>query len=243
MHTEEYDRMFRHEGDYWWFVGRRRLVFTLIDEWARSLKHARILDVGCGTGAMAKELQRYGEVVACDLSHLSLEYCKKRCLEELVCGDIACLPFQDQSFDLIVALDILEHVPDDKAAMRELRRVLKPNGRLVVTVPAYRFLWSNHDVALMHCRRYTARELKRKLIEAGFRVRKLSYAMTILFPLVASFRLLSKWKDKNKPPEASILPVSPKVNRWLERLQQFESRIVRRMNLPFGVTVVAVLEP
>lgn len=243
MQIDEYERMFRNEGDYWWFVGRRRLVFKLLEAWFQGGKSFTILDIGCGTGAMAQELQQYGTVIAADLMPESLRYCRQRGLGLLALGDVTRLPFAASSFDLVVALDLLEHVEDDQAAISELKRVLKPEGRLVVTVPAYRFLWSNHDVALMHYRRYTARELARKMRDAGFQIAKLSYAVSLLFPLIAPLRILSRWRDRNKPPVASVRPVSPTVNRWLLRLQQMESRLVSRVNLPFGVTVVAVLKP
>lgn len=243
MNAEEYDRMFRYEGDYWWYVGRRHLVHTLIKQWIGQTENPLILDIGCGTGAMAKDLQQYGNVIGCDLRHTALEYCRKRSLSELVQGDITNLPFQDHSFDLIVALDILEHVPDDAAALKELRRVLKPNGRLVVTVPAYQFLWGNHDLALGHVRRYTARELKRKVKTANFRVSKMSHALSLLFPVVALMRVISRCRDKNKAPEASIIPLPNWANSALEGLQQMESNIIRHVSLPVGVTVVAVLEP
>lgn len=233
---------FRTEDEYWWFAGRRDLALTLIHDWIATRESPRILDIGCGTGATARDLRRYGEVTACDLALLPLQYCRRRGLDELVVGDVLRLPFRDGSFDLAVALDLLEHVGDDIGAVRELHRVLKPGGRLVITVPAYQALWSNHDLALKHVRRYTARELRGRLLRAGFRVRKLSYAMTFLFLPAAISRILSKMADRGKKPEAFVTPVSPAMNRLLTSLEHIEARLIHRVSLPFGLTVAAVVE-
>src|SRR5437588_5414835 len=146
MNADEYERMFRLEDSYWWFVGRHDLVLTTLRNrfGARPERKLTILDIGCGTGAMSRKLQdgEWGDVVSADFSPLALSFSKRRGLCRLCASDAMRLPFRDNSFDLIVALDILEHVSDDAAALKEFHRVLKPGGTIVATVPAYQSLWS-----------------------------------------------------------------------------------------------------
>lgn len=234
MNTQEYERMFRTEDSYWWFIGRHDLVETFIIKQYGTSAHLRILDIGCGTGAMSTRLSRWGDVISADFSPVALSYSRKRRLNKLCAADAMHLPFKDASFDLIVSLDILEHLPDDHAAMKELYRVLKPGGRLISTVPAYTSLWSGHDEALMHQRRYVAREIKRLVEHEGLHIERLSYAMTFLYPIVAVVRILTR---HSKKPQASLVAVSPFVNRALIGLLKFENRLIRRFRLPYGVTV------
>lgn len=238
MQAEEYGRMFQFETDYWWFVGRRRLVMRLLEPCLKS-GSGWLLDAGCGTGALLTELQQQARhVVGLDLEPLALRYARQRGEFALVQARLEALPFRSNTFDAITALDVLEHLPDDRPALRELRRVLKPDGVLIITVPAYRFLWSKHDIALHHYRRYTARELRARLHEAGFEVRKLSYAVSLLFVPILLFRWLDRLR--RTPPAATLVPVGKRLNRWLIQLQDWESRLLQRVNLPFGVSLVAV---
>jgi len=238
MQAEEYGRMFQFETDYWWFVGRRRLVMRLLEPCLKP-GSGWLLDAGCGTGALLTELQqRARHVVGLDLEPLALRYARQRGEFALVQARLEALPFRSNTFDAITALDVLEHLPDDRPALRELRRVLKPDGVLIITVPAYRFLWSKHDIALHHYRRYTARELRARLHEAGFEVRKLSYAVSLLFVPILLFRWLDRLR--RTPPAATLVPVGKRLNRWLIQLQDWESRLLQRVNLPFGVSLVAV---
>lgn len=236
MHPDEYQRMFEQEDTYWWFLGRRRLVFDLIRRYVHT-PEPRILDVGCGTGAMASDLTKVGSVVASDLSEHALGFSRRRNLASLCCADAMRLPFRSGSFDIVVALDLLEHLPDDRAAAAEFRRVLAPEGWLFVTVPAYRFLWSGHDLALMHYRRYTARDVDRLLSAAGFRLRKLSYAVTVLFPIVWLVRQREKRLAK---PQSSVRPLPGPLNSLLKGVMAVENACLRYTSLPFGVSVVAV---
>ncbi len=237
MNPAEYERMYSQEDTYWWFIGRRRLVLDLIRSRFGGQRALSILDVGCGTGAMSSELAALGNVVSTDLSGLALGFSKRRGLKRMCCADAIRLPLRPESFDAVVALDLLEHIPDDAAAVREFARVLRPGGCLFATVPAYRFLWSGHDLALMHVRRYTAREF-RALVEAnGLGVSRLSYAMTALFPLVW---LVRRRERSDIEPRSSVKPVPRMVNRLLIRILNAENAWLRRADLPFGVSVVCV---
>lgn len=237
MQTEEYARMYAYEGDYWWFVGRRKLVNALIRTYVGTVE-GWILDAGCGTGAMLQELAQFSPAVGVDIEGLALRYARQRGDFPLIQARLESLPFTDESFQLITALDVLEHLSDDRQALRELRRVLKPNGWLIATVPAYNWLWSKHDIALHHRRRYTADLLHRCLETEGFEVDKLSYSVMFLFLPIALFRWLDRWRPT--PPTATVIPVPSILNRWLVRLQQFEVRLIRRFNLPFGVSLIAL---
>lgn len=239
MNPAEYERMYAQEDTYWWFVGRRRLILNLLSDHCHDKSDAAILDVGCGTGAMSADLSRHGRVVSADLSELALSFSKRRGLGRLCCADACRLPLASSSFDAVIALDLLEHIPDDHAAMQEFARVLRPGGCLYATVPAYRFLWSGHDLALMHMRRYTAPEFRRLVTNGAFRVIRLSYAMTALFPIVWMVRR----RERNSPhPQASVKPVPRAMNSLLTRVLAMENWWLRRANLPFGVSVLCVAE-
>ncbi|NUL81286.1 MAG: class I SAM-dependent methyltransferase [Armatimonadetes bacterium] len=237
MELREYDRMFQNESSYWWFVARRELVLSLLEPYAPN--GWSILDAGCGTGAMAVELQKWGDVTGADSEERALEYCRQRGLRNLALCSVESMPFGDEQFDLITALDLIEHVGDDRAALSEMARCLKPGGILALSVPAYRFMWSGHDLALMHKRRYRASELRAKIEETGLKVEKISYALMLLFLPILIVRLLDRWFRRGEP-AATVLPVPIWVNRILIWLQRMEAKLIRNVNLPFGVSIVAI---
>src|SRR5215472_12984960 len=181
MNQAEYETMYRLETYYWWFVARRQLVTGLVREQIADPKRSRILDVGCGTGANREALTSYGAVFGADLSAEALSFSRSRADGPLTRSRIERLSFIDGCFDLITALDVLEHADDDLSSMDELYRALRPGGLLIVTVPAYGFLWSEHDEALHHRRRYAASELRNKLSRVGFEIERISYFITFLF--------------------------------------------------------------
>jgi SAM-dependent methyltransferase len=242
MNHPEYERMFRNEDHYWWFVSRRELVVDLVarlplDPASRPV----IVDLGCGTGATAAALGRFGRVVGIDFSPLALDCCGRRGLNRLARARAELIPLQDACVDAIVGTDVLEHIDDDAATLAEFFRVLKPGGHAVITVPAYRFLWSEHDEALMHKRRYMAGTLKTRAIAAGFRVPFSSYALCFLFPLALG-RLLKTRRAPDRPPQAQVKPVPPWLNAALVRFQRLETRLLQHVRLPWGLSVVAVLQ-
>jgi SAM-dependent methyltransferase len=240
MNTAEYARMFENEDRYWWFVSRRELVMDLVNR--HVLKPDPIIvDIGCGTGATASALGRVGRVVGVDFSPLALKACASRGLSELLRAKAEAIPLATGSVDAIVATDILEHLDDDLAALTEFRRVLKPGGQVVMTVPAYQFLWSEHDLALMHRRRYVAAQIGELAARAGFRRVRLGYALSLLFPLALG-RLLRRREASDRPPEALIKPIPDWLNAALIRLQRFEKALFRRASLPWGLSVVTVLQ-
>ena len=244
MNPGEYERMYRLEDTYWWFVGRHRLVEGLIaaryGRGGAQAKPLSILDVGCGTGAMSARLAKWGTVVSADYSPLALEFSRRRGLTHLLGADAMRLPLGSECFDLITVMDVLEHLQDDQAALCEFFRVLKPGGRLIATIPAYPHLWSEHDIALMHHRRYTRAQFGERVQKAGMRLEKLSHTMTTLYPLVAMQRRLNAHHPPHQPPHAAMPLFPTPVNRLLTGFFTLENTLARNVNLPFGVTIFCV---
>ncbi|MCL6476530.1 MAG: class I SAM-dependent methyltransferase [Firmicutes bacterium] len=240
MNPAEYERMYRYEDHYWWFVSRRELVDSLVRRLPLA-PDAVIIDVGCGTGATAVQLRNYGRVIGVDISPLALAWSRQRGLSDLLLAAAERLPIARESVDVIVATDILEHLDDDVAVLREFHRTLKPGGFVVVTVPAYSILWSEHDLALMHRRRYVARVLAHRSRAAGFEIVRLTYALFFLFPFALVMRLLKRRPPPGKEPEAQLPPLPPWLNHLLIRFQRFETAMLAHMRFPWGVSVVAVL--
>jgi SAM-dependent methyltransferase len=241
MNTAEYERMYRLEDTYWWFVGRHKLIENVMRASYPDPNPERvILDAGCGTGAMSIRLKQWGRVVSADFSPLALQFSRRRGLNHLLCADAMRLPFEVGTFDTIVSMDVLEHIPDDALALREFYRVLKPGGRVILTVPAYPHLWSEHDIALMHFRRYQRTELQARFTEAGFRLEKLSHTMTTLYPLVSLQRKLNARKPPHDPPQAAMPQVPAPLNSALTGLLAVENAVAQRVNFPFGVTLLGI---
>jgi len=244
MKHEEYERMYRFEDGYWWFVARRHLIVSLIESLYPQDGRLRILDIGCGTGKMLDELAAFGDVVGADFSPEALQFCVTRGVgADLARADVRRLPFADGTFDVVTAMDIIEHIDDDKAASSEIFRVLRPGGRLLVTVPAFTSLWSEHDEALHHYRRYTVPRLKDLFQRVGLSVDKVSYTVTTLFPAIWAYRQVSNLLPKRHgdvEKKANLVNFSEPVNAALLSLSRWETRLVQRLSLPFGVSVVCV---
>jgi SAM-dependent methyltransferase len=236
-----YDRMAEIDAGHWWFVARRRIVSALITQHVPLKPEARILEVGAGTGSNLAMLQRFGEVDAIEPDEGARALASRR-------GGIAVkgglLPDQveiaDGRYDLIVLLDVLEHIEHDVASLKVLRRKLAPGGRMLLTVPAAPWMWSAHDVAHHHKRRYTAATLRAAFREGGLRVRHMSHFNSLLYPLIATVRLLGRLTGREGGDDA--MP-SPPVNSLLERTFASERHLVTRGALPFGVSLLAVVEP
>lgn len=183
MQAHHYPIIYEVEESHWWYVGRRKIIQTFVERICSTLQTSkvRILDVGCGTGANLKMLGLYGDAEGVDVSQQAVEFCRRRGLESVNHGAIEDLPYRDETFDLITALDVLEHLDDDGAGLREMRRVLRPQGTLLLFVPAFMFLWGVQDDVSNHRRRYRLPALRRLLEEAGFEVEKESYANITFF--------------------------------------------------------------
>jgi SAM-dependent methyltransferase len=177
------------EDRHWWFASRTRAILGYLDRYVGpDGPNRRILDVGCGAGNMMHHLSHYGQVVGVDLYSKPLEVARQRGLDVQE-GSADDLPFDDQTFDVVTLLDVVEHVPNEHGVFAECRRVLKPGGKLLVTVPALMWLWSQNDVINAHQRRYTRAELNQKLERHGLRVLASSYNNFFLFPMAAGLIL------------------------------------------------------
>jgi SAM-dependent methyltransferase len=237
-----YEHIYRVEQAHWWYVGRRRIVFEWVIKLLADHPLPGVLDVGCGTGFNIEALHAtgYEHVVGLDLSSEALSFCRLRGLESLVCGDGANPPLNPESFEVILALDMIEHLADDVSALRALGRLLKPGGSLVVFVPAFQFLWGLQDEVSHHYRRYTARELGQKLSLAGLDVVKLSYANMFLFPLILVGRLVLRLFG-NRIRGTSENDLHPGwSNGLLQAIFASERFLLRHVDLPFGVSVLCV---
>ncbi len=238
MEAIEYERMHAEEERSWWFRGRRRVLEAAVARLGLP-EGARIVDVGCGTGGNLAMLQHYGDAVGVEPSPVGAAYARERTGAEVVEATAEDTRLPAASADLVTAFDVLEHLDDDLAALGELRRVLKPGGRLLVTVPAFMMLWSGHDVALHHRRRYRRAQLHERLSRAGFRVDWVSYYNASLFPAVAAVRLTRRLLGGGATKADGVSPPPPPLNRALEALFAAERHVVGRAPLPFGVSLIA----
>jgi SAM-dependent methyltransferase len=234
------------EERHWWYRGRRAVLDAVLDGLGPLRAgggEARILDAGCGSGRNMVELARRGAVTGVELASQSLEVARARGLGPVLPGSLDDpLPFDDASFDLAVALDVLEHVADDAAALHELARVLAPGGRLLVTVPQYGWLLGEHDVLAHHHRRYTRGRLLARAAAAGFAAERVTAFNSVLLAPIAAARLVQR--ARRRPQPASDLGRTPQgaVNRALEGVLRAEARLIRRgRDLPAGVSLLAVL--
>lgn len=229
------------DDTYWWFVGRRAVLDTVL-RWFGKRTHVAV-DIGCGSGRNMQLLAHHADVVmGLDRSPAALELAAGHGFQTAN-ADGHAIPLADCSVDLLSALDVLEHLDDDMRALEEFHRVLRPDGLLLVTVPAYRFLWSEHDEALMHRRRYVASELHVKLTRSGFRVLKRSYAVFFTFFPIVFYRLFRGLFPKDPlAPKASHIELPGLLNNFLIRLLRFEAWMTRAINLPWGTSIVVLAQ-
>src|SRR5215218_372607 len=183
MQSHHYPILYQVEETHWWYVGRRRIIQSLVERISTTLNNPdpRILDVGCGTGANLKMLANYGRAEGVDISPQAVEFCRQRGLDSVKLGAIELLPYDTDSFELVTALDVIEHLDDDVAGLREMRRVLRQEGRILGFVPAFMFLWGVQDDVSKHRRRYTLPGLLKAVEAAGFEVEWSSYANISFF--------------------------------------------------------------
>jgi SAM-dependent methyltransferase len=236
MNLEEYGRMYALEETQWWYVGMRAITRSVVVP--RLSPGARVLDAGCGTGNNLKHLSEWGRAVGVDLSEEALRFCRTRGVD-VVRGNLLRLPFDDARFDLITSFDVIYHrwVTDDRQAVRELVRVLRPGGRLFVRVPALKMLWGAHDEAVHSRHRYTRGELTRLFEECGLDVERASYCNSLLFPVLALRRTLDRLLDRHGS-DVESLPAP--IERAFRVLLSIEAWWLRRFSMPVGGSVIAL---
>jgi SAM-dependent methyltransferase len=228
-----YERMYAMEDGHWWFRGRRAVLWSLLDH-ALPPHPARVLDAGCGTGRNVVEFAPLGDVTGIEPSASAVEFCHRRGLTNVREATVESLPFPGDSFDLLFALDVLEHLDDDVTGMRELRRVAAPGAWFVATVPAYRWLWSQHDDVHHHRRRYTRPQLLSNAHAAGWRPVFTTYFNSILLPPIAAVRAFRRGRATSTDYDLT----SRGLDRVLGAPMQLEARaIARGVRLPAGVSI------
>lgn len=232
------DRMTSGEVEHWWYVAKRRLIAQC---WPPLPSTARCLDVGCGGGAMLLETGQFLHAFGVDLSPQALHHGQGEGLSRLARADASALPFEDGSFSIAAALDVLEHHPHPERLLGEVRRILTEHGVLIVTVPAFQWMWSYADHVLGHYRRYTRPQLVAELEGAGFRIERLTYFHSWLLPVAWTFRKLRAFTGCTE--SADDFPVPGLLNRALLGICRVELWLLSRYDLPFGLSLFAVARP
>jgi SAM-dependent methyltransferase len=241
--------LYEKEAAYWWNVSKREMVLSLLGclgflESRRELGLAA--DIGCGGGYTIKVLESHWRMVGVDPSRQALHLCRSRGVRRLCQVDTTgfSLPFKTGSFDVVLALDVIEHIEDDTCALAECRRILKDDGLIIVTAPAFMWLWSPWDEALGHRRRYTTLSLSETIHKAGLSVKKMTYMFFFSFPFAASIRGAKKLLQRDAQSYSTDFIIIPKaLNSLLVRIGRLEQWMVTRLslNLPFGLSVLSVM--
>lgn len=246
MRPSELQKMRDLEDTYWWFVGRRHLVRDLIARFAPEREPLAILDAGCGTGGTLNHLRGMGDLYGCDVAPEALEACRARGFEDVRRCPVEALDFPDERFDVLVSCDVIEHIDADRRAMDEMARVLRPGGILVLTVPAHPWLWSAHDEALDHQRRYTAGQLRSLIEDAGLGVELYSKAVAISMPAIlasiAYRRLVRVFRrgGADGTEQTALFELPRPLNRMLIWMLDIEAWLMQFVSLPIGASLVAV---
>ncbi len=242
MDPREYELMYRVEDEHWWYRGMASITRTMLARWYGASSSLRILDAGCGTGsAMTALLPAYGCVTGVDIHPLALQFCRKRGISRIACASILDLPFGSAEFDLVTSFDVLyeKAVDSDLAALREFARVLVPNGRVLLRLPAYDWLRGRHDEMVHTKKRYTAKEVAHLLAEGGFMVEHITFANMFLFPL-AVLKRIGETLFSAREGQSDLNLNAGIFNTIFEKILTSESALIARNSLPFGLSVVAV---
>ncbi len=243
MEQIEYEIMAAVEDAHWWYRGMRAISAAWLDLAYPQRRDLRILDTGCGTGGNGEFLQRYGAVSGLDLAALALQFGQRRLPGKLTRGSVVTLPFVDAAFDLVTSFDVLYHrgVINERAALAETARVLRPDGRFLMRLPAYRWLASKHDRSVHGRHRYTAREVRTLVTEAGLEVERVSYINTLLFPLPLLLRLSERVLPQREQAESELALPGPIVNTTLQAVMNMEAAWLRDGGrFPYGLSVLVL---
>jgi SAM-dependent methyltransferase len=230
----------RAEDRHWWYRGRRTVLERVIADLPLP-NPARVLDAGCGSGRNMVELAGLGTVTGVELSETSVSLARKREVGEVIEGSVLEMPFDPDSFDLAVSLDVIEHLEEDLDALAELRRVVAPGGSLLVTVPAYGWLWSGHDDVNHHHRRYTRRSLQRVAEQAGWEQVRTTYFNSLLLPVAILLRAMERLSTKTTQSSLDLWVPPEPLNWLLERPLALEAAMIgRKGRIPAGLSLLAV---
>lgn len=244
MDRRLYEQMAVIEDKHWWFVSRQKIIETiLLNKILIRQRKLKILDAGCGTGETLRFLSSYSKnVIGMELDHKAAELAREKSKVPIFIGKLPeDMPFPKNYFDLIVLLDVLEHIEDDQETLNILTSRLKPGGHLLITVPAFQFLWSNHDESHHHKRRYRLKEISTKLEISGLNIRYASYFNTWLFPIISMIRFGKSKFNLFSNSDDQFLP-HPLINECLTKIMSSERHILRFGKLPFGVSIAALCQ-
>jgi len=235
MTSQEYDLLYNAEQKHWWFVSRRKIISHLFWNTYHANKNMKILSVGSGTGAELDYLSQYGQTTGIDIDPVAIQYCTRRGYQVLK-EDITRSSFPNDLYDVIFAMDVLEHIPEHEKAYAEICRILKKGGYFVMTVPACQFLWSKFDELLdsPHQRRYSKKTLQDLLQRKDMEIQKISYFNFFLFPLIFLIRKL------NIGAATQLKVPGKKFNTMLQGIFSFERHFLRCMGLPIGSSLIAI---
>jgi len=238
MERVVYRQMAELDQRHWWYRARRQVLAELVRREAMPPPKARVLEIGCGTGHNLEMLGAFGRVDAVELDDEARAIAEHRLGREVLSAPLPELAgVRDQTYDLIAALDVIEHIEDDGAALAAIARKLKPGGKFLMTVPAHQWMWSAHDVVNHHKRRYSKAGLRRLVEASPLKLEKVGYFNSLLFPLAMADRLASKLRGKD---DADLKLPSAPLNGALERIFALERHLVGRLPLPPGLSLFAV---
>jgi len=242
MDKSYYKIFFNVQKEHWWFSTKKNIVLDAIRIFCKNgFSKQKILDVGCGSGLMLNSLEVLGETYGMDMSDDAINFSREIYKGVVKKGSLPhSVPYESNSFTLVVALDVIEHIEDDVSALEAIKDTLVPGGKLIVTVPACMFLWSEHDDLNEHKRRYSLSELREKLTVAGFVVEKISYFNSFLFPIISLVRFSNKLF--NRVSESDVALPSPFINYLLKKIFSAERFFLKFMNFPIGVSILAVAQ-
>ena len=243
MDREYFEEYYHLERNHWWFKVRTLILNQHVGKYFKKDQNIKILNIGVATGASTEFLSKYGDVVSVEYDQTCSIETYKKIRKPIINGSITQLPFNNNNFDLVCAFDVIEHVENDQLAVDEMIRVCKDEGIVCITVPAYMFLWSNHDVVNNHFRRYTAKSLKKLLKEKNGKIKYVSYFNSILFPAVALFRLISKFLPekvtrKGAGSDFTIFNQDSLINKIFYKIFYFELISLRKLKFPFGTSLL-----
>jgi SAM-dependent methyltransferase len=247
LERSNYGEYFFFEQDNWWFVSRRRILMAVLRKHLPARRDLSVLDAGCGTGINLDYLAEFGAVFGTDVSEDAIEFCRRRGNESVVRSDLTSLDFEDGRFDLVTALDVIEHIDDDRAAVAELLRVTKPGGHFLLTVPAFPELWSDHDEINHHRRRYRSSEIRSLVAQSDCDITKFTYMNSFLFPIAYGVRTWQRvgrrlFGPTSHPPRTDFVDYHPVVNALLTAIFTSETPLVTTTGLPFGLSLLCLVQ-
>lgn len=238
METQIYHLQYVAEDKFWWFQVRNSLVFDLISKYCIVPPQTKVLDIGCGTGGFTHKLANSYQVIGLDSSNIAIEYCKKRGLQNVFCGKLDDFDFRNENIQMITLLDVIEHIENDLEILSKSYDILKEGGFIVITVPAYQWLWSNHDVLHQHYRRYTRKNLINMVKKLNFQIVYTSYFNSLLFLPAVIMRFFEKISGRKSKTELDN--PEPKLNSIFKFIFNLERKILMKIKFPFGLSIILI---